>query len=188
MRIPNLFIWPWVLTPKVIMTNLLPRQDAFAVIKNLQEEYKISNQNVVFFQERPDYTIPLDDAKILTIKDMLPRGKTIIPQNHVYSHFHYQYIYSRYEKLIPYHIYCGMEENIALEIRSLLSNHQRNMIVFQDESWFYDESLESYLKEDEKNEIHTCLIVDLDVAPHLNIIPTVNEKRFLWTRGVHSVL
>lgn len=186
MRIPNLFIWPWVMSPKVIMTNLLPRQDAFAVIKNLQEEYKISNQNVVFFQERRDYTIPLDDAKILTIKDMLPTGNTIIPQNHVYSHFHYQYIYSRYQNLIPYHIYCGMEENIALEIKSLLSNHQRNMIVFQDESWFYDESLDSYLKEDEKKEIHTCLTVDLDVSPTL--IPESKEKRFLWTRGVHPVL
>lgn len=186
MRILNLFIGPWVISPKLIMTNLLPRQDAFAVIKNLQEEYKIPNQNIVFFQERPDYTIPVDGAKILTIKDMLPGKHTIIPQNHVYSHFHYQYIYSRYEKLLPYHIYCGMEDNIANEIKSLLSNSQRSMIVFQDESWFYDESLESYLDADEQEEIYTCLTVDLDASP--TIIPAVKEKRFLWSRGVHPVL
>lgn len=179
-----LFLLP---PPKLIITNLINKKDAIPTIQQLQKKFQVSDENTILFQEM-GLQQPFDSYTSLTMMDLLSNDNQVIPKFHTYTPFHHQYIYGRYLDKIPYNEYCLVEEKLANVVVNLIGKEETQMIIFQNTEWLYDESFQSFLTTEENQKIHTCLLVDLDIKPKLEILPHCNEKRFFWGNNQHGFI
>jgi hypothetical protein len=179
-----LFLLP---PPRLIITNLIYKKDAIPSIQQLQKKFQVSDKNTILFQEM-GLQQPFDSYTSLTMMDLLSDDNQVIPTFHTYTKFHHDYIYGRYLDKIPYNVYCLLEEKLANVAVNLLEKEETQMIIFQNTEWFFDESFQSFLTTEETSKIHTCLLVDLDIKPKLEILPRCNEKRFFWGNNLHGFI
>ena len=185
MRTSLLFLWPLVHHSKVILTNVISNKESLNSIQQLQQMYKIEDKNILFLQETREK--PFSSYLSITFMDILNNNQ-IVPSFHTFSKFHHQVIYARYQNLIPYNVYCLIEENLARILLLSLQQPENHMIIFENLEWFYDESILSYLTSEERENVYTCMIVDLDVEPKIQIIPNTIEKRFFWSNSEHKTI
>lgn len=180
-------------TPHMIMTNLLSREESSSAVVALQKKYHIPVDRSILLREEKNLPPFLEKSLIrqVTINQLLAaRGEkdSIIPIFHVYSRFHHDYLYARYSTVVPYHDYCTAEEELAKMVVHLLHDPDPSLFIVQNEEWFFDESFQSFLTMDEKKEIDTTLMVDLDSHPNLEILPKTNHRIIFWDRVGRPIL
>ena len=173
--------------PKLIMINYLSSKslESDRIIEGVREQYHITPQRLFTISEtkKNPNTIRLQDLVV-----DLQENKKIIPKYHVYSRFHYQLLYPRFQQFLSYPDYCLLEERLSDVLRSYLIDSKPSLFVMEDPYWFYDDSLISYFTLEEKKSVERNLIVDLDVAPSLQILPNAEKQFFLWTTNSHPYL
>jgi hypothetical protein len=185
MRTSLFFLWPLVHHSKVILTNWLPIKESINSIQQLQNKYKIEDKNILFIQETREK--PFSSFLSIAFADLL-NNKQIVPSFHTFSKFHHQVIYARYQNMIPYNVYCLIEENLARILLLSLQQEENHMIIFENLEWFYDESILSYLTGKERENVYTCMLVNLDIEPKIQVLPNTMEKRFFWSNNEHKTI
>jgi hypothetical protein len=114
----------------------------------------------------------------------------VIPAFHPLSKFHYHILYARYANKISYNEYCLLEEGLARIIQQYLLDSRpiHYVFYFSDPSWFYDESILSYLTKEERTLLERVLVVNLDAAVELkNTIP-FEKIIHVWDKYNHPFI
>jgi len=175
--------------PLMIMTNLLPRKDSFQSILALQKKYHIPADRSILLREEHNLPPGLDVTLMrqITLDQLMTshedkKKDPVIPPFHVYSRFHHDYLYNRYSEIVPYNLYCTVEEDIAKLVVHLLNEPDPDPFLFivQKQEWFFEESFQSFRTTEEKKKIDTTLMIDLDAHPVLQILPRTNHKLVFW--------
>jgi hypothetical protein len=183
--------------PLMIMTNLLPRKDSFQSILALQKKYHISAYRSILLREEHNLPPGFDITSMRQVTlDQLKafheekKKDPVIPPFHVYSRFHHDYIYQRYSEIVPYSVYCTVEEDIAKLILHLMNEPDPDPFLFivQKQEWFFEESFQSFLTSEEKKKIDTTLMIDLDARPVLQVLPRANHKLVFWDHKGRPVI
>lgn len=174
--------------PKLIMINYLSSKslESNRIIESVREKYHITPQRFFTISEnkkKNQNTIRLQDLLV-----EIQENKKIIPPYHVYSRFHYQLLYPRFQQFLSYSDYCLMEERLSDVLRAYLLDAKSSLFVLEDPYWFYDDSLISYFTLEEKKGVERNLIVDLDIKPSLEIQPNAEKRYFVWTINSHPYL
>ena len=176
--------------PHVIMTNLLPRAESSMTVLALQKKYHIPAERSILLREDRELPSSLDTTLVrqLTLDQLVSshekgnKDDHVIPPFHVYTRFHHDYLYSRYSQIVSYPQYCLAEEDIAQLVVHLIHQPDPFLFIVQKSEWFFDESFQSFLTKEEKKEIDTTLMIDLDAHPHLDILPRTNHRLLFWNR------
>lgn len=182
------FIFPSIFLKNIVFTTIDNSDlfNSFNYVNKISIIHEIPDKNVFLFKES-SLKLPFKTISLEHIVKNKIQNKNIIPIYHVYSKFHYQIIFNRFKDFLNYNEYCLLEESIANIITAYLNSDQKFLFIFENENWLNDESILSYLTNEEKNKIDRYIIRNLDVYPQLQIIPQC-KKIYFWKTSNHPFI
>jgi hypothetical protein len=189
---------------KIILANTLPlssyqHENSLAILESLRIQYRPDIEIDIGYSQEEKREFPTTAIRlpIKAIYDQMPYHdkKQVIPYYHTISRFHYQYIYPRYSHRMSYSNYLLLEEHLANILLQFIedSRNYTYLFVCDDPTWFYEESIFSYLTQSQRQKIVCYLLNDLDntkttTSPSLIHPAFPDVQLFLWTHFNHPFL